>query len=152
MANSIKVEIRATEETNALLLRLPIAVREKYLKQGLRKAGAVVRNEARKRCPKGGPRTGDKEGKKHLADTIRSEQRDYGEKLVQVIGPEYPAGAHGHLVEFGHEEVLFGRATGRRVPPHPFMRPAADTTKDQQLDALNDAVRAGIEKEASLVP
>ena len=49
MANSIKVEIRATEETNALLLRLPIAVREKYLKQGLRKAGAVVRNEARKR-------------------------------------------------------------------------------------------------------
>ena len=35
-------------------------------------------------------------------------------------------GFHAHLVEFGHVEVLFGRPTGRRVPPHPFLRQALE--------------------------
>jgi HK97 gp10 family phage protein len=147
---SVKVTIESTRETDALLLSLPIAVREKYLKLGLKAAGRIVRDEAKRRCPKGKQRTGKKEGKKHLRDTIRSEFRDYGRKKVQVIGPEYPAGAHGHLVEFGHAEVLWGKPTGRRVPPKPFMRPAVDSTKQQQIDALNNAVRAGIEKEANV--
>lgn len=35
-------------------------------------------------------------------------------------------GFHAHFVEFGHVEVLFGRPTGRRVPPHPFLRQALE--------------------------
>jgi len=35
-------------------------------------------------------------------------------------------GYHAHLVEFGHEKVLWGKRTNERVPPHPFMRPAKD--------------------------
>lgn len=33
-------------------------------------------------------------------------------------------GFHAFLVEYGHVMVAWGRKTGRRVPPHPFMRPA----------------------------
>ena len=31
-----------------------------------------------------------------------------------------------HLVEFGHVMIAWGKITGRRVPPHPFLRPAVD--------------------------
>ena len=33
---------------------------------------------------------------------------------------------HAHLVEYGHVKVLWGRQTGERVPPHPFLRPALE--------------------------
>ena len=34
---------------------------------------------------------------------------------------------HAHLVEFGHEMVTSkGQATGKRVPPHPFLRTATE--------------------------
>lgn len=147
---SVKVQIESTRETDAMLLRLPIELREKYVVSGVRAAGGIVRDEAKRRCPKGKQRTGKKEGTKHLRDTIKSVTRRYGSKVVQVIGPEYPTGAHGHLVEHGHEEVLWGKRTGKRVPPKPFMRPAADSTKSQQTAALEGAIRAGIEKEANV--
>lgn len=149
MANSVKIKLTSTAHTDALLRRLPLVARDIYLTKGLRKVGTLIKNEAKKRCPKGGPRTGKKAGKKHLRDTIRSEVRDYGRVKVLVVGPEYPAGAHGHLVEFGHREFLFGRETGRRVPPKPFMRPAVDLTKSEQMQILDETLRAGIEKEAA---
>lgn len=150
MAKSIRVQIESTPETDRLLLRLDSTLRMKYLELGLKAAGRIVRDEAKRRCPKGNQRTGKKEGKKHLRDTIKSVTRKYGSKRLQIIGPEYPAGAHGHLVENGHEEVLWGKRTGRRVAPKPFLRPAADSTKQQQIDAMNDVIGAGIEKEANI--
>jgi len=33
-------------------------------------------------------------------------------------------GFHAHLIEFGHVKVLWGKRTGERVAPRPFMRPA----------------------------
>lgn len=35
-------------------------------------------------------------------------------------------GNHAHLIEYGHVKVLWGRRTGERVQPFPFMRPAAE--------------------------
>ncbi len=35
-------------------------------------------------------------------------------------------GNHAHLIEYGHVKVLWGKETGERVPPYPFMRPAAE--------------------------
>lgn len=41
-------------------------------------------------------------------------------------GSKSRRGFHAHLVEFGHVEVLWGRPTGRRVAPKPFLRPALE--------------------------
>ena len=41
-------------------------------------------------------------------------------KVIKVIGPAWPLGAHAHLVEYGHK----GGAK-----PKPFMRPAWDNNK-----------------------
>lgn len=49
--------------------------------------------------------------------------------IAQIVGPRWPDGAHGHLVEFGHEMVTrSGRKVGH-VRAHPFMRPAIAASK-----------------------
>ena len=83
---------------------------------------------------------------KPLAETIRVKVRKYDTVSVAVIGPEYPAGALGHLIEFGHREILYGRDTGRRVPPKPFLRPAADETRGEQDAAMLNVLRAELAK------
>lgn len=37
---------------------------------------------------------------------------------------ESSKGYHAHLVEFGHVMIAWGRVTGKRVKPHPFLRNA----------------------------
>lgn len=48
----------------------------------------------------------------------------------KINGSTRARGFHAHLVEFGHRMVTSsGRDTGKRVPPHPFMRPALEKGK-----------------------
>lgn len=103
--------------------------------EAVKAAGEVVAARARDLCPRGD--TADKP----LRDTIAVEVRDYDQRALAVIGPQYPAGAHGHLVEDGHEIVTRdGKRTGRRARPRPFVRPAFDETKDQQQAAMQAVV------------
>lgn len=62
----------------------------------------------------------DKTG--HLRRNIKKRKSKFkdGGYIVMATSP------HAHLVEFGHVEVLFGVRTGRRVPPHPFLRKAVE--------------------------
>jgi hypothetical protein len=129
-------------------------LRTTALKKALRAGGKVVANRARQLAPRSlqtgtwdawSKKTeGARAGAKPLAETIGVVVRDYGHTLVLLVGPEYPAGALGHLVEYGHAEYLWGQATGRRVPPKPFLRPAADETEDQ----VNAVVLETLRKEA----
>jgi HK97 gp10 family phage protein len=123
-------------------------------------AADIVSAKAKSIAPVGDP-THHPENKP-LADTIGITVRDYGVRKLAVIGPQWPAGAHGHNVEFGHgivprgqsKSVGRGRISGAkkkgglvvgRTRPKPFMRPAFDSTKGQQLGAmqkvLNQAIR-----------
>lgn len=52
----------------------------------------------------------------------------------RFIGPD--ARPQGHLREFGSDGA----------PPHPFMRPAWDSTKNQVLDRVADELWLGIDK------
>lgn len=44
----------------------------------------------------------------------------------RMEGADGARGFHAYLVEFGHVKVLWGKRTGGRVKPRPFMRPALD--------------------------
>jgi len=124
--------------------------------KALRAAGKVVVKRARELCPRSS-RTGTREGwsnktagsrtgAKPLAETIGVVVRKYDTTSVAVVGPQYPAGALGHLVEYGHKLIVYGHPTGRRVPPKPFLRPAADETKDEQEAAMLRVLKAELEK------
>lgn len=68
------------------------------------------------------------------------------------VGPDYRKGAHGVLQEFGTEDRWQRDRMGvphkfvGRVTPHPFMRPAFDSTYRTVFDGFVPAIAAEIEK------
>ena len=51
---------------------------------------------------------------------------------------------HGHLVEKGHEKVLWGRRVGGRVVGKAFIAPSIDTTKSQQHSSFENGLRTEV--------
>jgi hypothetical protein len=146
------VELEGWDELARQLDRVDDQLTGQVKVEAVQAAGDVVARRAKQLCHRS-TQTGTSKGwsdayfakraaNKPLAETIAVEVRDYGPRALAVIGPEYPAGAHGHNVENGHEEVLWGQPTGRRVPPHPFMRPAFDETQAEQQAAMQNVVDA----------
>lgn len=54
--------------------------------------------------------------------------------------------AHGVHVELGHKLVMFGNKTDKRVPEHPFLRPAADESKEQVISKIIDAINKALDE------
>jgi hypothetical protein len=79
-------------------------------------------------------RYGQKKRKKHLRDTIGSTVRIYARALVGVVGPLAPAGAHGHLVEFGHR-IATGGSVSRMGTPQIKWRPGKAGRKPKHVFA-----------------
>lgn len=151
----ISIKLPDLDKVDRELARLDLMLRSKALKKALRRGGQVVQKRARELCPRSSQtHTGDtwskatqaaRQGVKPLAETIGVVVREYDRgTFVLLVGPEYPAGALGHLIEYGHAEVLWGKETGRRVPPYPFLRPAADETQEQVNAAIIDTLRAEV--------
>lgn len=78
-------------------------------------------------------------GKKPLARTIG--KRPWSAPLKGIIGcvvgATWPAGAHAHLVEYGHRMVTRKKKdTGKRARPHPFQKPAEKRSEHAVLRAF----------------
>ena len=128
----------------SFLKKLPLLVRQKAVKASIRKGANVVRTKARRLAPRGGPREGAKAGKPHLRDTIKTIVREYQNRTMAFVGPSWPSGNHGHLVEFG----FIHQPDGKAVAPQPFLRPAADSTRTQQKDAIEKELKKRIKTAA----
>lgn len=70
--------------------------------------------------------------------------------IYVAIGPKWPQGAHGHLIEYGHRPSGWyaKQASATFVPPYPFMRPAFDSQKRAALSVARQEHRARVEMEA----
>jgi hypothetical protein len=153
---STAVTITETGDMNKILEQLPLMLQRGAMDKALRAAGKVAQKRARELCPRSArtdstelwskKTAADRSNVKPLADTIGVVVRKYDTVSVAVVGPQYPAGALGHLIERGHREFLYGRETGRRVPPKPFLRPAADETKGEQEAAMLRVLKAELDK------
>jgi hypothetical protein len=68
----------------------------------------------------------DKTG--NLRASIKKRKSKYpdGGYIVEASGRGKSKGYHAANVEFGHVMIAWGNPTGKRVPAHPFMRPAAE--------------------------
>ncbi len=117
------------------LHRLPDeAFPEKILLQGVMDAGRPIVDMAKARVRVRTGKLRDSIGIQRSRRSMRKRRR--GKGVEAVIGPRYPEGAHGHLVEFGTKARVSrpkgpfamlqpGRPVGR-TRPQPFMRPALD--------------------------
>lgn len=80
----------------------------RVLRGAMGAAAKPLVQRAKELCPPPGYKH-DKPGLKPLRDTISWVFREYSRARVAIVGPLAPAGAHGHLVEFGHRMVVGGR-------------------------------------------
>lgn len=138
--NRLEATIDSEEAGLSLLETLAGADRILGLSRALKKGGGVVVKRAIQLCPKPGY-PGDDPIMKPLNQTIKAVVRTYENVIVLYAGPQYPAGAHGHLVEFGHWLVLHGQQV-LFVKAKPFLRPAADETKGEQAAAIKASLQS----------
>lgn len=62
----------------------------------------------------------DKTGNLRKSIKKRKSKFENGGFIVMAKAP------HAHLIEFGHVMIAWGHPIGRRVPAHPFLRPAVE--------------------------
>lgn len=176
------VAFRGADEMWRQLGELTGSLQRKYIRDAIRKGGAVLVKEMKQRAPRSS-RTGsaakhslktstklysnasarkkgtDKKGNpiplwKSIKQIPSSKWKSASAQaragnIATAVGPQWPEGAHAHLLEFGHKLVAWGRATGKTVPARPWMRPAIAAAKPTILAVQNSAIRAGLEKEAA---
>ena len=152
----VSIQLDGYDELIAEINRIEKELTGDILRDVVGAGGEVVAARARQICRRGDPR--HKPELKPLADTIEMVTKSYGQRAIAVVGPGWPAGAHGHNVEHGHDIVARGQGKNRgrgrvkggkkadkliggRTKPQPFMRPAFDETYAQQMAAM-EAVAA----------
>lgn len=144
------VKITRDSNLDKVLEQIPWEVRHKAIKSCLAAASRVAVRAAKAAAPRNKD-PNHKPANKPLAETITAVYRDYGEsnKFLFIVGPAYPAGAHGHLVEGGHKVVnRKTRAGGQSARYQPkegrksfvegkkWMAPAVDSSRPQQEKAF----------------
>lgn len=135
------VELIGADEAEELMSKLPIEIRGKKMVAAMRSSGNIVKKEMKRRVPKGNP--DHKPHLKALRDTLAVKVKQHDKGIYMIAGAQYPAGAHTHLVEKGHEVVVNrgpnkGLRTGMFAAPKEFVAPAIDTTKTQARQVLLD--------------
>lgn len=130
---------------NDLVSRIEADLRSGVLARAARDAGRLVEADARPRITAPGYK-GDKAGLKPLQQSLTTIVREYSGITIAYVGTLWPEGAHGHLVEFGHVLIVHGVTVGH-VPPHPWLRPAAESTLQAQRDTVLDVLRKAAPKE-----
>lgn len=140
MANGVRFEIVGVKELERALAQLPKSVSKGVLRSALKTAGQPVVAAAKANCPRD---RGDLAESITIRSTLSRRQRRRRRvrqrfAAEMFIGPSWPQGAHGHLVEFGTS----------KMPARPFLRPAWDANKRRALDTIGKEIWRAIAKAA----
>jgi hypothetical protein len=150
------LEIAQDIDMDAMLSKLAGEMKLKGIESGLKHVGQMVIAEAQQRVPRSS-QTGTKKKwsrsyreryKKstplHTQFVLKPKEYRGGKVLAVVVRVKYPQGAHGHLVEFGHRSVLWGRRTGGMVQGKRFMLPAIEASRVRADAAFKSGLEAAI--------
>ena len=150
------IEIQESVNFEDVLSKLAGQVKISIQQSGLENVGRMVIQEAQQRVPRSSV-TGTKKKwsqayrKKYnksspLHTQFITKHKAYkgGKVLAMVVRVRYPQGAHGHLVEFGHKSVLWGRRTGEVIQGKRFMLPAIEAVRSRADEAFKRGVENAI--------
>lgn len=152
---AIDVKVIEPKNLEVILEQLPLAMRGKELERALKAGGRVAQRKAKAVAPVGlesnrqlwsAKTKAQRQGRKQLKDTIALKYKEYGETRVLMVGPAYPAGAHGHLVEDGHQAVFWGRPSNAFIPGKKWFSAAIDSTQTQQHAAIVGSLERAAER------
>lgn len=151
-AFGIKVPLGDVKDLLTALDRVKRSYRNKYLRSGIRKATRLVQRAAKNRLKADAKdRKGTKDERTRLLEQSMTTKVTVNEatgKVYGIVGPDvktqgerdgkpYVPANIAHLVEFGH-------AGPAPAPPHPFLRPAFDETKDAAMSIIRDELEKGL--------
>lgn len=134
-----KVVITGYDEVLRTLRTLPDVVQHNKVNAAWEKASRPLQSAARRNLMSDTkPKTGN------LYKSIGAVKMPFKSKALTGevwVGPRRKygfKGHHGHLIEFGHKKVLWGKRTNERVKGYPFMRPAWESTKGVILNQFKE--------------
>ena len=124
MAKPIHFEIVGERELKRMMESLPRKMSGPVVRKALREGSKPILAAARSSAPAS---EGNLKKSMSPGRGIRIKTYRYSGVTIAVVGPSWPLGAHGHLVEFGTKmrKTKNGRSTGVG-PAKPFLRPAFD--------------------------
>lgn len=129
-----QVTISGADDLARLFNELPKSMTDQALRAAETKALQPVLDEAKTRLvQESRVRTGNLLNSMMITLRLKASQQSFETKggVTLYAGAAGKKGAHAHLIEFGHRLV-----GGGRVPPHPFLRPAWDSKKDEVLAVM----------------
>lgn len=151
MAVALEINEALFTQIDKELAGIGVVHRTKALKAGIQRAANLVKARYRDYIPLPGYQ-GDKPGLKPLRNTIKIKVKEFtqGGGVYAIVGAEYPAGAHSHLLEEGHKQVVSrgpnkGRHVGFVRGRHPLQR-AVDATATDRDAAIINGIREAIEE------
>lgn len=128
--------IEGQEDWDRILRQLPRRTSKAVIKRGLTRALKPVQEDAQSLVPVD-------TGKLKESITISHKVRSRSGVAVSVrgglemyVGPSWPDGAHGHLIEFGTV----------KTKPQPFLRPAWDRNVAQMSKIAREEISKAISK------
>lgn len=135
----MRVRFEGGKELDAALSQFTPTKRRAIGRVALDSAGEIMAKAARSMVPVD---TGGLRESIDVSGTLSKAQKSQHTKIAdqeRFVGPDNRP--QGHLREFGSDGN----------PPHPFMRPAFDQTKDAVLKRIGDALWVGIEKAVAAI-
>jgi HK97 gp10 family phage protein len=141
------------------LKNLPYQIGKRVEKDALKAGAAEILKEAKRRAPRSRRKHASDLGgfqagllRRSLAVSKGRRIRRYRGVLVAVVGPAWPWGAHGHLVEHGtrHRKTRAGHSRGS-MPATPFLEPAFHAKIQAARRRIREKLATGIEREAAKI-
>jgi HK97 gp10 family phage protein len=145
----LAIEIEGLKEADMMLRAAGDAFAAQRIKEILMPVAEFIRDRAKSLVK----RTSNNDFSHiHLRDSIFAVIGKKNDPSV-VVGVDRKKAPHAHLVEFGHVNWIGGKRknqkghkAGKRVPAHPYMRPAGEAAKGRLINTAADAIRQIVER------
>lgn len=138
LPEGLKVTFHGAKELDEALTQLPRSVAKSVLIKAMKNAGKPIADHARSLAPVDEGRLAESIDVRQTLTRRQRRGRSRRGAAAIFIGPTFPMGRHGHLVEFG-TGPRYHKKTGKYVgmmSARPFLRPAWDSGRSRALDIL----------------
>lgn len=155
---TVQINQQSFQQAENLLTRVPLEMRTAVIPKALGAAANPVVTLARQYAPdsvRSGSRAhwsakvrSARSATKQHKDTIgKSTVRQYGNgKAAIYVGPLFPAGNLINVIGHPHQQVLWGRPTGRVIAPVTYLNTAASNSTAAQQAAFVEKVKTETDK------
>jgi HK97 gp10 family phage protein len=139
----IEVKVEGLDELRRALIQLPKEIQQKHLRASVSAGARVVQQKARELAPE------DTGTLRRAIYRTRSREGSSSEQEMAIVGVRYGRKYRRRKMDAWYWRFHeFGTS---KMQARPFIRPAFDTTIQNQIDAIAARLKFGIDKAVALL-